>query len=195
MGWTRLILPPAVLRCTPRPGRPRRIRRIPNSALRERRGAHHILWEQVGSPSPDRSLCRRRSLRRRPSQRRRPSREISPWGDHAAGPDPGLGASYDDGSQHVHIFRMQRGEVGEDYLLGRAVGIPYYADGRVGWTVLEQDLFHLSEPPVAALRARVVERDHEVRLGRGPYPSLDRLPRRQQIGEADRTMVVPQRGA
>src|SRR5215204_7234794 len=193
MGWARLIRPPAAPRRTPRPGRPRRTRRIPNSGLRGRVGAHRGPWEREGSPSPGRSLCTLRNRRRLLSRRRPPSRQVSPRGNHAAGDDPGLGASDEDDCQHVHIFRTQRSEVGEDDQLCRAVGVLYYADRRIRWTVLEQDLLHLSELPVAALRARVVVRDHEVSLSRGPNPVLDHPPRRQQIGEADRTMVVPER--
>src|SRR5829696_2370428 len=195
MGWTRLIRPPAIPRRTPRPGRPRRTRRIPNSGLLGRRGAHRSPWEREGSPSPGRSLCTLRNRRRLLSRRRPPSRQVSPRGNHAAGYDPGLGASDEDDCQHVHIFRTQRSEVGEDDQLCRAVGVLYYADRRIRWTVLEQDLLHLSELPVAALRARVVERDHEVSLGSGPDPGLDHPPGRQQIGEADRTMVVSKRRA
>src|SRR5918995_7462410 len=195
MGWTCLIRPPAIPRCTPRPDRSRRIRRIPNSGLRGRGGAHHSPWEQEGSPSPGRSLCRRRIPRRLPSRRRPSSRQVSSRGNHAAGDDPSLGASDEDDCQHVHIFLTQSSEVSEDDPLCLAVGILYYADRRIRWTVLEQDLLYLSELPVAALRAWVVERDHEVSLGRGPDPGLDHPPGRQQIGEADRTMVVPKRRA
>src|ERR671911_747697 len=193
MGWTRLIRPPAVPRRTPIPGRPRRTRRIPNNGLRERGGARRSPWVQGGSLSPGTSLGRRHSRRRLPSRRRPPSRQVSPRGNHAPCHDPGLRASDEDDCQHVHIRRAQRSEVGEDDLLCRAVGVLYYADRRIRRTVPEQDLLHLSELPVAALRARVVERDHEVSLGRGPDPVLDHPPRHQQIGEADRTMVVPER--
>src|SRR5215207_5809279 len=193
MGWTRLIRPPAIPRRTPRPGRPRRTRRIPNSGLLGRRGAHRSSWEREGSPSPGRSLCTLRNRRRLLSRRRPPSRQVTPWGNHAAGDYPGLGASDEDDGQHVHIFLTQRSEVGEDDPLCLAVGVLYYADRRIRWTVLEQDLLHLSELPVAGLRAWVVERDHEVSLGRGPDPGLDHPPGRQQVGETHRTMVVPER--
>src|ERR671910_2922328 len=192
MGWTRLIRPPAVPRRTPIPGRPRRTRRIPNNGLRERGGARRSPWVQGGSLSPGTSLCRRRSRRRLPSRRRPPSRQVSPRGNHAPGDYPGLRASDEDDCQHVHIFRAQRSEVGEDDLLCRAVGVLHYADRRIRRTVSKKDLLHLSELPVAALRARVVERDHEISLGRSPDPVLDHTPRRQQVGEADRTMVVPE---
>src|SRR5215216_401342 len=193
MGWTRLIRPPAVPRRTPRPDRPRRTRRIPNSGLRELAAARRSLWGQDESPSPGRSLGRRHSRRRLPLRRRPPSRQVSPRGNHASGDYPGLRASDEDDRQHVHIFRVQGCEVGEDDLLPRAVGVLHYADRRIKWTVPEQDLLHFSELPVATLRPRVVERDHEVSLGRGPDPVLDRPPRRQQVGEADRTMVVSER--
>src|SRR5215207_10635819 len=193
MGWTRLIRPPAVPRRTPRPDRPRHTRRIPNSGPRGQGGAGRCPWGQDGSPSPGRSLGRRHSRRRLPSRRRPPSRQVSPWGNNTPGDYPGLRASDEDDRQHVHIFRAQRSEVGEDDLLCRAVGVLHYADRRIRRTVPEQDLLHLSELPVAALRARVVERDHEVSLTRGPDPVLDHPPRCQQVGEADRTMVVPER--
>src|SRR5919107_1466121 len=193
MGWTRLIRPPPVPRRTPRPDRPRRTRRIPNSGLRGLAAARRSLWGLDGSPSPGRSLGRRHSRRRLPLRRRPPSRQVSPRGNHVSGDYPGLRASDEDDRQHVHIFRVQGCEVGEDDLLPRAVGILHYAHRRIKWTVPEQDLLHFSELPVATLRPRVVERDHEVSLGRGPDPVLDHPPRRQQVGEADRTMVVSER--
>src|ERR687890_751300 len=193
MEWTRLIRPPSLPRRTPTPDRPRRTRRIPNSGLRGPVGAHRSPWGQDGSPSQGTSSSRRHSRRRLPSRRRPPSRQVSPRGNHAPGDYPGLRASDEDDCQHVHIFRAQRSEVGEDDLLCRAVGVLHYADRRIRRTVSKQDLLHISELPVAALRARVVERDHEVSLTRGPDPVLDHPPRRQQVGEADRTMVVSER--
>src|SRR4051812_41363363 len=61
--------------------------------------------------------------------------------------------------------------------------------------MLQQDLTHLTKLPVAALRAWVVQRDHEVSQSRGPHTILYHLPRGKQVREAYRAMVMPQRRA
>src|SRR5919112_5364366 len=192
MGWTRLIRPPAPPRRRRRPGKPRRTRRIPSSGLRGRRGARRGFGERAGWPFRGRSSGRRRSRRRRPLRRRWTSRGVAPRGYHATGDDPGLGATHHHDGEHVHDLGTQRSEVRNGGLLCRAVGVPYDTYGRIRRSVLQKHLLHLAELPVAALRAGVVERDDEVAFRSGFHPTTNNLPRREQVGEADRTVVMPE---
>ena len=62
--------------------------------------------------------------------------------------------------------------------------------------MLEQDR---PSPPRAGVRRRsrdgIVEGDDEIALGRGADARLDRLPRRQQVGERDGAEIMPERRA
>src|SRR5215210_137637 len=194
MRCTRLILSPIRPRRTPQPGKPPRTRRSPCSAAPGRRGARGNPSGPVGSPSRGRSLCRPRNPRTGPS-RRRPSYSVPPGRYHPPGPDLRLRAADDHHREHVHALGPQRAEVGQRDLLSLAVGVLHYPHRRIGGALIEQDLLHLPELPVAAFGARVVEREDEVRLRCGPHPLLDDLPGGKEVGEADRAVVVPQRRA
>src|SRR3712207_5886373 len=151
-------------------------------------------WEPDVWPSPGRSLCRPRSPRRGPS-RRRPSYLVPPRRYHPPGPDLRPRAADDHHGEHVDLLGPQGVEVREADLLPLAVGVPDDPDRRVGRAVPEQDLPRLPELPVSPLRARVVERDHEVGLRCGPHPLQDDHPGGKEVGEADRAVVVPERRA
>src|SRR5215212_7106975 len=127
IGWTRLNPPPTELPHKLRRGRPRRTRRTPCSGLRGRSAARGSPSVQALSLSPGRSLCtphspRRRSLRRRPS-----SPQVPPGGDHPTRQDHG---------QHVYVFRLERAEIGQGYLLRGAVGVLDDAHWGIGGAVL-----------------------------------------------------------
>ena len=60
---------------------------------------------------------------------------VPPRGYHAAGDDLRLGATDHDDGDHVHALGAKRVKVREGDLLGRAVGVPYDADGCIRRTV------------------------------------------------------------
>src|SRR5207302_379987 len=68
-------------------------------------------------------------------------------------------------------------------------------DWRFAGAVPEKDVACGGELRPAPRRARVVEGDDEIALGRGTEAALDHLPGRQQVRERNRAEIVAERGA
>ena len=61
--------------------------------------------------------------------------------------------------------------------------------------MLAQQRERLEDLPWPRLRGRIVERDHEIALGRRPEPPLDEAPGLQIVGQRDRAEIVAERRA
>lgn len=84
-------------------------------------------------------------------------------------------------------------ERGPQHPLAWASHVGNHRRGAVRGPVLRQDLHGPTELPAAPSRAWVVQRDHQVALGHGSQSPLDHGPRREQIRERHRRVVVAQR--
>jgi hypothetical protein len=74
--------------------------------------------------------------------------------------------------------------------LARPVGVPHDADRRLRQSASRENLLRPAVLPVSPPTFGVEDRQDEVRFRRSPQPSLDHLPRRQQVAQADNGEVV-----
>ncbi len=111
------------------------------------------------------------------------------------GDDAGLAVADEHQGQHVDRGGIERGEGRRRDALARSSEIARKGDGGGGGPRRQQDLARRDELRVAALRARIIERDDEIALCGSAQPALDHRPGRQQVGERDGAEIMAERRA